>query len=214
MKGALGFAAVLGGIAMLTGCETGPPLSAAQCQVADWRALGYQDGANGRPAERFVALQQACAVAGLPADQGLYLAGREEGLLTYCQPARAFQLGLSGSGYSGACPADLDPLFRIAHGDGYRAYEARQALESLESRLSSLRSERDDIERKLEANEAGLVASKTDDERARHKAEIDRLRNERRDVDERVRDAERDRRDRVYDLDRVRASIGFQYGPW
>lgn len=206
-------ATVAGGI-VLASCETGPPMSPAQCSVADWRAVGYQDGAAGRPPERFVALQQACVAAGMGADQTLYMRGRDEGLATYCQPERGFRLGLEGSGYGGVCPAELDGAFRYAHDDGMRAYNALSALHSAESTISSLRTERDELEHKIDANEAGLVASQTDAERQRHRDELIRLRDERNRLDSRIRDAEDAARDRDRDVSRVRRDLGARYGSW
>lgn len=212
MLGKLGAGVVLA--VLLAGCETGPPMSAAQCQVADWRQVGFQDGASGRPAERFVALEQSCALAGLPADQARYMEGRREGLYTYCQPQRAFQAGLGGGGYAGVCPPELDGVFRQAFSDGARAASVRSALAAAESAISSARSERDELERKIQANELGLIASTTDAERERHRNELVRLRGERRDVENRLHDAEYDRRTSARDLDRVRSDLGFRYGDW
>lgn len=210
-------AAILGAGAMfVAACETTPrpAMTAAQCQVADWKAIGYQDGASGRAPERFVARQEACVASGYGADQAAYMAGRREGLWTWCQPARAFELGLGGNGYSGQCPVDLDGAFRDAHGEGLRAHNALSALRSAESALSSLRSERDDIERKIDANEAGLIASQTDEERLRHRNELVRLREERHRIDSRLREADTTLRDSNWNVDRLRRDIGFRYGNW
>jgi hypothetical protein len=207
-------AAVLAAGAVLAACETGPPMTAAQCQVADWRQVGFQDGSTGRLPERFVALEQACAAAGLPSDQQAYLSGHREGLYSYCQPERGFRLGLEGGGYRGACPPELDSLFRMALSDGSRAYSALSAVRSAESAINSLRSERDDLSSKIAANELGLARSQTEAEKTRHRDEIIRLRNERRTVEDRLYDAERDRRSTERDLDRVRYDLGFRYGDW
>ncbi len=207
-------AVIVAAAAMLAGCETGPPMSPAQCGVADWRAVGYQDGAEGRPPERFVALQQACAAAGIGADQQLYMRGRDEGLWTYCEPERGFRLGVAGTGYNGVCPAELDGVFRDAHQEGLRAYNALSALRSAESAISSLESERDDIEHKIDANELGLIQSQTDAERQRHRNELVRLRDERNRIESRLRDADYDRRDRSRDVQRLRGELGFRYGNW
>lgn len=208
-------AAILGaGAALLAACETAPIMDGAQCSVADWRQIGFQDGSNGRAPERFVERQQACITAGYGADQQAYMAGRREGLWNWCRPDRAFQLGLAGNGYSGQCPPELDGAFRDAHADGNRAYQALSSLRSAESAVSSARSALDDIARKIDANEAGLIASKTDEERQRHRDELIRLRDERSRQNERLRDAERDSHDANRFVQRLRGELGFQYGNW
>jgi Protein of unknown function (DUF2799) len=205
---------VIAALASVAACETGPPMSPAQCQVADWAQVGFQDGAQGRPAERFVALEQACAAAGIPSNSAAYMAGRRDGLLDYCQPDRAFRLGLGGGGYNGVCPPELDYHFRNALSDGARAHDALSALRSAESAINAARSERDDIERKIDANELGLQRSETDEERNRHRDELNRLRAERARVNDRLREAERDERDGARDVRRVRSELGFRYGDW
>ena len=207
-------AIVCAGAAMLASCETGPAMEPAQCAVADWRQIGFQDGSNGRAPERFVERQQACIAAGYGADQQAYMAGRREGLWNWCRPDRAFQLGLAGNGYSGQCPPELDGAFRDAHADGSRAYQALSALRSAESSVSSLRGDLDSIEHKIDANEAGLIASKTDEERTRHRNELIRLRDERSRTNERLRDAERDSRDANRFVQQLRGELGFRYGSW
>jgi len=198
----------------LAACETGPAMTPAECQVADWAAVGFRDGAEGRQAARFVALEQACAAAGLPADRARYMAGRADGLTDLCQPDRAFRLGLSGGAYHGVCPPAFDAVFRSAFADGALAHEALSAARSAESAVESLRSERDEIRRKLTANEIGFSASATQAERDRHAAEIDRLRSDLDRVEDRLYDAERDRSWRSRDLQRVRRDLGFRYGDW
>ncbi|MBT9445384.1 MAG: DUF2799 domain-containing protein [Hyphomonadaceae bacterium] len=204
------------GAAALAACETigGPAMSPAQCSVADWKALGYQDGAEGRVPERFVSRQQACIAVGYGADQEAYMAGRRDGLWTWCQPDRAFRLGLDGNSYNGVCPPELDGMFRDAHAEGYRAHTVVSALQSVESTITSLRSERDDLEHKIQANQLGLERSATEEERQRHRGELDRLYGERRQVENRLHDAERDRRYRARDVSELREELGFRFGSW
>lgn len=210
-------AAVVGGAAaLLAACETTgrPAMSAAQCATADWKAIGYQDGASGRAPERFVSRQEACVGQGYGADQELYMAGRREGLWTWCQPERAFQLGLNGNSYNGVCPPDLDGVFRDAHGDGMRAHRAVSELKSAESTISSLRSDIDNIDRKITANQIGFDASQTDAERDRHRNEITRLRDERHRLFGRLRDADDDAREASRNVRWLRGEIGLRWGSW
>ena len=211
MAGLIGLCA-----AALAACETvgGPAMSAAQCSVADWKALGYQDGAEGRVPERFVSRQQACIATGYGADQTAYMAGRRDGLWAWCQPDRAFRLGLDGNSYNGVCPPELDGMFRDAHSEGYRAHTVVAALQSVESTITSLRSERDDLAHKIDANQLGLTRSATDEERQRHRDELDRLYNERARLDDRLRDAEHERRYKARDVSELRDELGFRFGPW
>lgn len=198
----------------LGGCATGPIMDVAQCQTADWRQIGYQDGAAGHDAARYVERDQACMNAGYPGKSELYLAGHGEGVRVYCTPHNAFRVGIDGRGYGGQCPPDLDPQFRTAYRDGREIYSATSALRAAESALNSLRSDRDNIERKIAMNEQGLYASQTDAERERHRNELFRLRSDRNRIEDNMRDRERELRWRAQDVSRLRYSIGTPYGVW
>ena len=64
------------GAVLLTGCAGG--LSKDECLYADWRAIGYEDGARGAPASAVSSHRQACAKkAGVTPDMSEYLAGRD-----------------------------------------------------------------------------------------------------------------------------------------
>jgi hypothetical protein len=198
----------------LSGCATGPIMDVAQCQVADWRQLGYQDAAGGVDASRFAARDQACMTAGYPGKSELYMAGHAEGLRVFCTPQNAFRTGLDGRSYGGQCPPDLDPQFRTAYRDGREIYDATSALRAVESALNSLRSDRENIERKIAMNEQGLYASQSDAERERHRNELFRLRSERNRVENDMRDRERELRWRAQDVSRLRFTVGSPYGNW
>lgn len=207
----LAVVATTGAMLALTGCET---MSPEACRLADWRALGYQDGADGASVEKFSRRQQSCAKAGVVGDFDLYAKGRDEGLRSFCRPDNGFQVGLRGSSYGNVCPADLDGPFRLAYLDGARAHEALGALRSVESALSRLRSDRTELERKISANEASLIAAQTDEERKRYRDELIRLRDQRSNLDYELRSKESELSGRNSDLARVRAEIGFRWGSW
>jgi hypothetical protein len=197
---------MLAGLAIfaVAGCELGPPMSPAECAAADWKAIGYGDGADGRSPSYFAERAQACANAGYQADQASFDSGYREGVRTFCQPERGFRLGEQGGGLSVACPEDLANRFNAAYNDGRSLYSARSAFESAESAISSLLGEREDLQRKLLANELGLSQSVTEADKARHRSEVIRLRTELISLDRRLREAEYDARYRRDDYERLR----------
>jgi hypothetical protein len=108
-------------------------LSPAQCANADWRQIGYADGAAGHPSERIQNHASACAKIGARPDMEAYLAGRMEGLVSYCQPENGFQVGRRGQpDNAGDCPPYIRPAFL----DQYR--QGRE-INALESQVNSLR---------------------------------------------------------------------------
>lgn len=146
--------AVLAGILLLTGCAS---LNEKECHTADWRMIGYEDGAAGNSATRLGEHREACAKHGITPDMAAYRQGRDEGLGEYCRPRRAYQLGRNGYAYPAVCPATLEEELRLAWDDGRRLYEQQQAVRHLENELAHARQELKDIRSTL-ASHAGEIA--------------------------------------------------------
>ena len=119
-------------VVILSSCAS---LSPEQCKNADWRQIGYTDGANGEPASRLQEHASACAKAGIKPDLDVYLSGRMEGLLSYCQPENGFEVGRRGRPDNvGDCP----PHLRAPFLDQYRQGREINGLESEVQRLRSM----------------------------------------------------------------------------
>jgi hypothetical protein len=204
-------AAMIAGLGLVTSCAT---MSPDQCATADWRQVGYNDGAEGRATERFADHAKACAKAGFAADQNLYMTGRADGLRLYCRPERGFSLGRSGSSFTPVCPPGTDAAFRIAYEDGRRFWSADYARQNAENALNNLRNERDRTERHIDDNERALINAKSDEERRRIREELIRLRNERASLDRRLPDAEHELHWKSGEAQRVRSELYQTYGSW
>ncbi len=119
-------------IFILSSCAS---LSPEQCKNADWRQIGYTDGANGEPAGRLQQHASACAKANVKPDLEAYLSGRMEGLLSYCQPENGFEVGRRGRPDNvGDCP----PHLRAPFLDQYRQGREINGLEGEVQRLQSM----------------------------------------------------------------------------
>jgi hypothetical protein len=110
-------------------------MSKSECVYADWRAIGYEDGANGHPASAVSSRRQACAKAGVTPDMSQYLAGRDAGLVEYCTPANGFSTGESGASYSGACGRHDEASFLEQYRAGARLYTLRDRFRSADFAL-------------------------------------------------------------------------------
>jgi hypothetical protein len=117
---------------LLSACAS---LSPEQCKNADWRQIGYTDGANGEPAGRLQEHASACAKTDIKPDLDAYLSGRMDGLLSYCQPENGFEVGRRGRPDNvGDCP----PHLRTPFLDRYREGREINGLESQVQRLRSM----------------------------------------------------------------------------
>ncbi len=112
-------------VLLLQGCAT---LDRDECQVADWRLIGYQDGVQGKPAGTIGTYREDCAKHAIVPDLDAWQAGRAQGLQEYCTVANAFRLGRSGHGYPMVCPEPADSALKTAYDDGRAIYLARSEV--------------------------------------------------------------------------------------
>ena len=121
---------------LLAGCAS---LDKDECRTADWRAIGLEDGAQGRTLERLGDHRKACAKHGVTPDTDRYIAGRTEGLATYCTPDNGYRVGRSGEAYRGVCPELSIPAFVAAYNRGRELYTLHARLASVEREIASLK---------------------------------------------------------------------------
>ncbi|MBU1384887.1 MAG: DUF2799 domain-containing protein [Alphaproteobacteria bacterium] len=206
-------AAAAGGAALALGsCAT---ISAEQCMAGDWSGRGYADGQQGLTLSRLDDYAEACAEHGVAPDPAAYAAGRRQGLMHYCTPARGFEAGRSGSTYAGVCPSDLEADFLPAYRDGQIVHEVERALADARSRVDSLSDRLEELDDKIVAKQAeARNEDLTDEQRERARNRVQELRRERADTErdwrraqDEVDDAERDVRD-------VRWRFRSEYGGW
>lgn len=122
-------------------------LSPEQCRNADWRQIGYADGAQGLPGSRVQDHASACAKIGSRPDLEAYLSGRMEGLVSYCQPENGFDVGRRGAAdNAGDCPPHVRGAF-------LQYYRQGREINALESQINSLRSNMDNERREMRRRE-------------------------------------------------------------
>ena len=123
-------------VALLAGCAS---LDQGECRTANWYAIGMEDGARGRALDRMGDHRRACAEHGITMDADRYVAGRNEGLKTFCTFQNGYTQGRSGNGYSGACPVDSAKLFLAGHQRGRELYELHRRHEGLEREITRIK---------------------------------------------------------------------------
>ena len=72
---------------VVSGCAS---MNKEECLTADWRTVGFHDGAAGHTADGIDAHRQACAEYGVVPNLDRYLDGRKSGLKEYCRAARGY----------------------------------------------------------------------------------------------------------------------------
>jgi hypothetical protein len=86
-------------------------MSEQACLSADWRTVGFEDGALGRAETSIARYRQQCGEYGVAPDLASYRAGYADGVRIYCRATNGFSVDHSGVAYQGVCPADLEPQF-------------------------------------------------------------------------------------------------------
>lgn len=157
-------AGLLAALAALSGCST---MSAKECVAADWRTVGYEDGATGYSGNRIADYRKSCAKHGVTPDLAEYQRGREQGLREFCKPINGFRVGARGRGYDGVCPAGLDAPFMEAYESGRQLYSLRSRVDNTASQIHSMRAESDQLESSMVSAAArAMDSSLTKEQRA------------------------------------------------
>lgn len=145
----------------LAGCAT---MSGDECAVSDWHAVGFEDGSRGYSSDRFGDYRKACAKHGIAPDFQAYQRGRDQGLVEFCQPSRAFNYGASGGRYNGVCSVEQEQSFLEAYRVGQKLYTLRSYVKSANSQIYSKESELEHVKEEIRDKEAKLIASETTSE--------------------------------------------------
>jgi hypothetical protein len=119
--------------AMVSGCAS---LDRNECVSANWYAIGLEDGARGRPLERLGDHRRACAEHKVVPDAERYVAGRDEGLKSFCTYERGFAHGRSGHGYAGGCPAAMAASFQSGYQLGRELHDLHRRLADVQSQIT------------------------------------------------------------------------------
>ncbi|WP_299585734.1 DUF2799 domain-containing protein [uncultured Microbulbifer sp.] len=144
--------------------------------MADWQALGYEDGAQGRGLDYMGKRRESCAKYAIQLNASAYRGGRDEGLELFCTELRGFSEGRAGENYNGACPADLEGLFLRGYETGRDLFTAQSAVQELEAAIHDRELEREHLLDDMTEIGALLVADEaTREERVTLLADITRL---------------------------------------
>lgn len=142
------FAAIGAAALILCGCAT---LSADECQAADWRMIGYEDGVDGKDPSVVSRHRQACAKVGITPDLDAYRRGRGEGIRIFCESGNAYRLGREGYAYAGVCPPDMEREFLAAHAEGMAIFNLESDVQSVAGEIARVDYAIEDAERRIAA---------------------------------------------------------------
>ncbi len=167
MKRALILCLALGPLAA---CST---LSENECKVADWQAIGEEDGIMGQNPDYIASHRKACAKFGIAPDNAKYKKGYEEGLLRYCNEHNGFVRGEKGQSYQGMCPPHLEADFLFGYERGLTLYGFNTEISAAESSISQKQNSIKSVDKDIKKLERELTADDiTAEQRSRIKIDI------------------------------------------
>lgn len=149
---------------LLAGCAT---LNKDECLNADWRTIGYEDGARGLPASHIGKHRKACARHGVTPNFDAYEKGRVQGLREYCTPKKGYSMGAAGKPFPSVCPEELVPAVMDGYQRGRRVYKARKIFNREQAALEKLYKDMEAVTQKINDYEAELVKDGTGMKRRR-----------------------------------------------
>lgn len=108
-----------------------------ECRAADWYGIGLEDGARGRPVERLGEHRRACAKHSVTPDTERYVAGRNEGLRSYCTYDRGYAEGRAAHAYNAGCPEPAN--FLAGYRRGRELHDLQRRLGEVEKDIARIK---------------------------------------------------------------------------
>lgn len=112
----------------LAGCASYDKLSQAECQSADWNAVGYDISSNGFKSDAIGNFKASCGEHGITPDETAFTEGYNQGLLSYCTKANGYELGKKNDKYRNICPDELEVEFKRGFSSGKMEYRQNESL--------------------------------------------------------------------------------------
>ena len=159
-------------LAMTSACAT---MNKEECETADWRALGFEDGSQGLQLEQLRKRMEACSKHGLEVSDNEYQIGYAEGIAEFCTPLGGLEAGEAGKQYNAVCPATTEADFLAA-------YEKGKEYHDMKSRHERAHDDYWDLVEEIDENSAEIADMKEEldsisdcDEYNKQVKEINRL---------------------------------------
>jgi hypothetical protein len=139
---------------LLHGCAT---MDKSQCLTADWRTIGFEDGANGKAETSISTYRQDCADHGVAPDLNAYRSGHRAGSENFCTTRNGFNVGARGASYHGSCGANLEANFLKGYRDGQQLHNAQQAASNARAELDRQQQHLNNLEKDIAVKTSLLV---------------------------------------------------------
>ncbi|TQV78248.1 DUF2799 domain-containing protein [Exilibacterium tricleocarpae] len=197
---------------LMAGCA-GPAMNQAECQYADWRQVGYTDGARGALRTDFDRFREACAEHGVAPDYEAYSAGHAEGTEEFCTEDIGYTKGKSGYSYNGVCSGRGADEFLQGYRAGREIYSVQRDMRRLSSSISAQQRQLEKLADQVATKEQQVVSDQsTETQRAQALVEVKELQQRIGELEAELLANERRRAVMTAEYDKVRAFYRERYG--
>jgi hypothetical protein len=119
----------------ISGCAI---MSEEECYATNWYEKGYQDGTQGKGSSILGEYVSACSKY-VNVDRTGYNQGRREGAEVFCEPSRAFDLGIQGYTLTDICRGTRhESEFVSQYQAGHVIYDMGKQIEEIDKHLSEV----------------------------------------------------------------------------
>jgi hypothetical protein len=143
-------------LALISACD---PISEEQCKGGNWAGIGLSDGKNGRSASVLDEYAATCGEIGISPVRADYLRGRSEGLVFYCTPANAYQIGREGGRINTVCTPEAQAAMVVPFNRGEDYHELSEAMDDKRDEINALQSRLSEFPATPDVNQTAEIAS-------------------------------------------------------
>jgi len=161
---------------LFTACGSNPVVAdKPACAQADWYELGRLDGAQGSPADRFTQHQKECAKNFNAEWETMYNNGRNAGLVEYCDPKNAYELGRMGVTYYYVCPSTVEPQFLTGYRKGQQTRDIELQNQKLDEKIDQVTQKLTQTTSSNEVDELKVQLEELKQTRAKNEQELSKI---------------------------------------
>lgn len=158
---------------VIAGCTS--TAERVSCAQRDWYESGRHDGAQGATLDRLARYKVECGNEFNSAWESLYTNGRNAGLVEFCSPDNAFQLGRMGLSYMYVCPSTVEELFLNAYRKGQEARRLEVSNKKIDAKIDENLSKLNNVETKNERRELASEIEALKKKRAQNEKSLDKV---------------------------------------
>ena len=119
----------------ISGCAV---MSEEECYATNWYEKGYEDGTQGKASSMLGEYVSACSKY-VSVDRSGYNQGRREGAEVFCNPSRAYDLGIQGYTLTDICRGTRNESeFIRKYQAGYVIYDMGKQVEEIDKKLEEV----------------------------------------------------------------------------